>query len=81
MIKGASSTLYGGGAIAGLVNLISKTPTQERDNYAPLDGYVVNGGDQDPDLIRDSVVNSRTRVHSLHERGYEQAKFYITGPA
>lgn len=26
VIKGASSTLYGGGAIAGLVNLISKTP-------------------------------------------------------
>lgn len=26
VIKGSSSTLYGGGAIAGLVNLISKTP-------------------------------------------------------
>jgi len=26
IIKGASSTLYGGGAIAGLINLISKTP-------------------------------------------------------
>ena len=30
VIKGSSSTLYGGGAIAGLVNLISKTPTEER---------------------------------------------------
>ncbi|MFA5670110.1 MAG: TonB-dependent receptor [Balneolaceae bacterium] len=29
VIKGASSTLYGGGAIAGLVNLISKTPEEE----------------------------------------------------
>lgn len=29
VIKGSSSTLYGGGAIAGLVNLISKTPTEE----------------------------------------------------
>jgi outer membrane receptor for ferrienterochelin and colicins len=27
VIKGSSSTLYGGGAIAGLVNLVSKTPT------------------------------------------------------
>ena len=27
VIKGSTSTLYGGGAIAGLVNLISKTPT------------------------------------------------------
>ncbi|UII25832.1 TonB-dependent receptor [Fulvivirga maritima] len=31
VIKGSSSTLYGGGAIAGLVNLISKTPTEERE--------------------------------------------------
>ena len=31
VIKGSSSTLFGGGAIAGLVNLISKTPTEERD--------------------------------------------------
>ncbi|MBQ4802053.1 TonB-dependent receptor [Aquimarina sp. MMG015] len=31
IIKGSSSTLYGGGAIAGLVNLISKTPEEEPD--------------------------------------------------
>ena len=30
VIKGSASTLYGGGAIAGLVNLISKTPGEER---------------------------------------------------
>jgi outer membrane receptor for ferrienterochelin and colicins len=30
VIKGSSSTLYGGGAIAGLVNLVSKTPTNKR---------------------------------------------------
>jgi outer membrane receptor for ferrienterochelin and colicins len=30
VIKGSSSTLYGGGAIAGLVNLVSKKPTKER---------------------------------------------------
>ena len=29
IIKGSSSTLYGGGAIAGLVNMVSKTPDQE----------------------------------------------------
>ncbi|WP_162052691.1 TonB-dependent receptor [Pontibacter pamirensis] len=29
VIKGSSSTLYGGGAIAGLVNLITKRPTEE----------------------------------------------------
>jgi iron complex outermembrane receptor protein len=31
VIKGSSSTLFGGGAIAGLVNLISKTPTEEKE--------------------------------------------------
>ncbi|WP_298316461.1 TonB-dependent receptor [uncultured Aquimarina sp.] len=31
IIKGSSSTLYGGGAIAGLVNIISKTPEEEPD--------------------------------------------------
>jgi outer membrane receptor protein involved in Fe transport len=31
VIKGAASTLYGGGAIAGLVNLVSKTPQEERE--------------------------------------------------
>jgi outer membrane receptor for ferrienterochelin and colicins len=30
VIKGSSSTLYGGGAIAGMVNLISRVPTDER---------------------------------------------------
>lgn len=31
VIKGSSSTLYGGGAIAGLVNLVSRTPDAERE--------------------------------------------------
>jgi outer membrane receptor for ferrienterochelin and colicins len=31
VIKGSSSTLYGGGAIAGMVNLISKRPSDERE--------------------------------------------------
>jgi len=29
IIKGSSSTLYGGGAIAGLINMVSKTPDEE----------------------------------------------------
>lgn len=48
IIKGASSTLYGGGAIAGLVNLISKTPTAVRDlrwlvNGTSAGGLDING--------------------------------------
>jgi len=48
VIKGSTSTLYGGGAIAGLVNLISKTPTDERDlrfhiNTTSAKGLDING--------------------------------------
>lgn len=38
IIKGSTSTLYGGGAIAGLVNLISKTPEEKRDLSVHLNG-------------------------------------------
>lgn len=38
VIKGASSTLYGGGAIAGLVNLISRVPGENREL-----NFMVNG--------------------------------------
>ena len=31
IIKGSSSTLYGGGAIAGLINLITKTPEEKKE--------------------------------------------------
>ncbi len=31
VIKGSSSTLYGGGAIAGLINLVTKEPTDKRE--------------------------------------------------
>ena len=34
LIKGSNSTLYGGGAIAGLVNLVSKTPVLGMPQYA-----------------------------------------------
>lgn len=38
VIKGASSTLYGAGAIAGIVNLITKTPSEE-----PELSFMING--------------------------------------
>ncbi|WP_224485274.1 TonB-dependent receptor [Robertkochia aurantiaca] len=38
VIKGASSTLYGGGAIAGLVNLVTKKPEDEEEL-----SFMVNG--------------------------------------
>ena len=45
VIKGASSTLYGGGAIAGLVNLISKKPKENRDLSFMLNGTSALGLD------------------------------------
>lgn len=45
VIKGASSTLYGGGAIAGLVNLISRTPTEEQELNVMLNGTSALGLD------------------------------------
>lgn len=45
VIKGSSSTLYGGGAIAGLVNLVSKTPTNKRELNFLLNGTSAKGLD------------------------------------
>jgi outer membrane receptor for ferrienterochelin and colicins len=45
VIKGSSSTLYGGGAIAGLVNLVSKTPTEKRHLDFLLNGTSASGLD------------------------------------
>ncbi|WP_341835602.1 TonB-dependent receptor [Chitinophaga pollutisoli] len=45
VIKGSASTLYGGGAIAGLVNLISRTPTEERDLRFLVNGTSAGGLD------------------------------------
>lgn len=44
-IKGSASTLYGGGAIAGLVNLISKTPADEPELSFLLNGTSAKGTD------------------------------------
>jgi outer membrane receptor for ferrienterochelin and colicins len=43
LIKGSASTLYGGGAIAGLVNLISKTPAEKRELNFHLDATSAGG--------------------------------------
>ncbi|MDQ3393603.1 MAG: TonB-dependent receptor [Bacteroidota bacterium] len=48
VIKGSSSTLYGGGAIAGLVNLVSKVPEDEPElsfmvNQTSALGTTLNG--------------------------------------
>jgi outer membrane receptor for ferrienterochelin and colicins len=44
-IKASASTLYGGGAIAGLVNLISKTPEDKPELTLLVDGTSAKGVD------------------------------------
>lgn len=45
VIKGASSTLYGGGAIAGLINLVSKRPGKEPETAVMMNGTSAKGVD------------------------------------
>ena len=45
IIKGSSSTLYGGGAIAGMINLITKEPTNQRETLLQLTGTSAGGMD------------------------------------
>jgi outer membrane receptor for ferrienterochelin and colicins len=45
VIKGSASTLYGGGAIAGLVNLITKRPTEKGETSILLNGTSAGGFD------------------------------------
>jgi len=46
-IKGSASTLFGGGAIAGLVNLISKSPADKPELTVLLNGNTAKGVDAD----------------------------------
>jgi outer membrane receptor for ferrienterochelin and colicins len=45
VIKGSSSTLYGGGAISGLVNLVSKEPKEKRELSFIMNGTSALGMD------------------------------------
>ncbi len=45
VIKGSASTLYGGGAIAGLINLVSKTPGEKKELSFHLNGTSAKGFD------------------------------------
>lgn len=45
VIKGASSTLYGGGAIAGLINFVTKVPTEKKELSFLVNGNVSKASD------------------------------------
>lgn len=45
LVKGSASTLYGGGAIGGLINLISRTPAIKQDAVVVLNRTSLNESD------------------------------------
>lgn len=45
LVKGSASTLYGGGAIGGLVNIISRRPTAKQEGMLTLNQTTLNESD------------------------------------
>jgi len=79
LIKGSASTLYGGGAIAGLVNLISKTPEEKRElkfhfNGSSGKGFDLNG------FYGQRFKKVGTTIFAAHNRNwaYDPAKIGLT---
>lgn len=79
VIKGASSTLYGGGAIAGLVNLISKTPGEERELNFMANGTSALGLDLSG-FYSERYGNFGTTVFASYNKGtaYDPADIGLT---
>lgn len=79
VIKGSTSTLYGGGAIAGLVNLISKTPTEERDMRFHLNGTSGRGLDING-FYGQKFKKIGTTIFASHNRNgaYDPAKIGLS---
>jgi len=79
VIKGATSTLYGGGAIAGLVNLISKTPEGKKELSFLLNGTSALGLDASGFYSR-KFKNVGTTIFTSYNFGtpYDPAKTGLT---
>ena len=79
VIKGASSTLYGGGAIAGLVNLVSKTPTDKRELNFILNGTSALGLDASGFYSQKfSKVGTTVFASYNHGTAYDPANIGLT---
>ena len=79
VIKGASSTLYGGGAIAGLVNLISKTPEDDPELSFMLNGTSALGFDASG-FYAEKYGKIGTSVFASYNKGtpYDPANIGLT---
>lgn len=79
VIKGASSTLYGGGAIAGLVNLVSKQPTEDPELSLLLNATSAAGFDASGFFARRGEKFGATVFASLnHGSPYDPAGIGLT---
>ncbi|MBU3821080.1 TonB-dependent receptor [Flavobacteriaceae bacterium XHP0103] len=79
VIKGSSSTLYGGGAIAGLVNLISRTPKDKRQLNFMVNGTSALGLDISG-FYAEKYGNIGTTVFASYNKGtaYDPADIGLT---
>jgi outer membrane receptor for ferrienterochelin and colicins len=79
VIKGSSSTLYGGGAIAGLVNLVSKVPTDERQLSFMLNGTSAAGLDLSS-FYAQKFKKTGTTIYAAYNHGspYDPAGIDLT---
>lgn len=79
VIKGSSSTLYGGGAIAGLVNLVSKTPAEKRELNFLLNGTSARGLDVSG-FYSEKFKRTGATVYAAYNRGsaYDPAGIDLT---
>ncbi|UYQ92173.1 TonB-dependent receptor [Chitinophaga horti] len=79
VIKGSSSTLYGGGAIAGLVNLVSKKPTEQRQLNFLLNGTSALGLDASG-FYAQKFKRVGTTVYAAYNHGtaYDPADIGLT---
>jgi outer membrane receptor for ferrienterochelin and colicins len=79
VIKGASSTLYGGGAIAGLVNLVSKLPDEKRELNFILNGTSALGLDIS-EFYSEKFEKTGTTVFASYNSGipYDPANIGLT---
>ncbi|MEO7522656.1 MAG: TonB-dependent receptor, partial [Ferruginibacter sp.] len=79
VIKGSASTLYGGGAIAGLVNLVSKVPKEERELKFILNGTSALGWDASG-FYSQKFKKVGTTIFASYNHGapYDPAKIGLT---
>jgi iron complex outermembrane receptor protein len=79
VIKGSSSTLYGGGAIAGLINLVSKKPKAERELNFLVNGTSASGLDASG-FYSEEFNKAGTTIFASYNHGtpYDPANIGLT---